>query len=161
MAATTNPYEQVIGSAVIDTVAGGKPFDIRGEALQREAGKFTVTLVRTADSATGALKVGVFSSAQMNITIKLSSGSSYSIKGVHAGRRQWGGARAGGLQQVAAACKITVARRCATFRSRRARWPSPASSADASLESAARGGVVHQLDRTRSEAEGLLYQPSS
>jgi hypothetical protein len=103
VAATTNPYEQVIGSAVIDTVAGGKPFDIRGEALQREAGKFTVTLVRTADSATGALKVGVFSSAQMNITIKLSSGSSYSIKGVHAisdSVGMLGGVNGAALEQV-------------------------------------------------------------
>jgi hypothetical protein len=103
VAATTNPYEQVIGSAVIDNVAGGKPFDIRGEALQREAGKFTVTLVRSADSATAAFKLGVFSSTQMNISIKLSSGGGYSIKGVHAisdSVGMLGGVNGAALEQV-------------------------------------------------------------
>ena len=58
------------------------PEMLRGEALQREAGKFTLALVRTADSATGALKAGVFSGAHMKVTIKLNSGTSYFINGV-------------------------------------------------------------------------------
>lgn len=82
VAATTNPYEQVIGSATIDAVAGGKPFDIRGEALQRDGSRSTLTLVRTADQGTGALILGVVGGKQMDISIKLSSGASFSLKGL-------------------------------------------------------------------------------
>lgn|GEM_PF-6780964 len=101
--ATTNPYEQVIGSATVDAVASGKPFDIRGEAFQRDASKMTLTLVRAADQGTAALAAGVGSGKLMNITIKLSSGMIFSVMGLHPisdSVGMLGGANGAALEQV-------------------------------------------------------------
>ena len=83
-AATTNPYEQVIGSATIVGIAAGKPFDIRGEVVQRDGGKLTLTLVRTADASTGQFVQGVATGKLFDVSIKLSSGSSMTFNGIHA-----------------------------------------------------------------------------
>ena len=72
-----------VAAALGAAVAGEKAFDIRGESLQRDGSKLTVTLVRVADAGTGALQLGVAGGSQMAITIKLSSGANYSIKALH------------------------------------------------------------------------------
>ena len=82
--ATTNPYEQVIGSATIVGIAAGKPFDIRGEVVQRDGGKLMLTLVRTADASTGQFVQGVATGKLFDVSIKLSSGSSKTFNGIHA-----------------------------------------------------------------------------
>jgi len=83
--ATTDPYQQVIGSATIDAVSNGKPFDIRAAAVQRDGSKLTLTLVRAADQGTGALMLGVSTGTPMKVSIKLSSSaaSSYFFGGLH------------------------------------------------------------------------------
>ena len=81
---TTDPYQQVIGTATIDAVSSGKTFDIRGVAVQREGNKVTLTLVRAADQGTVALMVGVSAGTQMKVSIKLSStAATYSFIGLH------------------------------------------------------------------------------
>lgn len=101
--AVSNPYEQVIGTATIDAVSGGKPFELRGESLQRDGSKVTVTLVRTADQGTVALKLGVFNGSLMKITIKFSSGASYAVSGLRVSSDSvgmLGGVNGAALEQV-------------------------------------------------------------
>ena len=97
-ASTGTPYDQVVGSATIDAINTGKPFDIRGVSVGRDGSKFSLTLVRSADAATMQLMAAILTGKPMNVTLKLSVASA-TFSGVHV-LSDSVGAVGGNLEQV-------------------------------------------------------------
>ena len=73
---TRDPYDQVVGSATITGVNGGKAFDLRGLTVQRDS-KTSVTLVRVTSSSTVKLFSDVTTAQPVDVATKLKAGGSH------------------------------------------------------------------------------------
>ena len=97
-ASTGTPYDQVVGSATIDEINTGKPFDIRGTSFGRDGSKVSLTLVRSADAGTMQLIAAITAGKPLNVTLKL-GGASAMFRDVRAVSDSVG-AVGGNLEQV-------------------------------------------------------------